>query len=358
MGRVFGTLIGLTLLFVLPGGTAVAQAGGAAELAFAEHDVSAGVCILRDEGEGEGEGEPEGASGPPESGGALRHVVPLAAAALFLAGLTGAGKRRRRLVSMLLGGAALLAVGNYTDFGRWTNGRYVNPWEFFHYYMGSKYLPELGYTRLYSAALIADVETGRRFRHPKDAVRNLVDGGCIPVDTVLGQRDEVVGRFTKERWTEFKRDVVYFKETLSPFQWGPHLPRQGVQRDAGLERARDAPDERRPDVQPDGPARAVAPGSVAHGLRPGGGVAQLRRPDGAARGRARRDAHDHEPQPHEGRPAPHRLGDVAGARRLRPQGQPAGDGRRARGRRGELARVPGVLRRRAARTAAPLRVAP
>lgn len=54
---------------------------------------------------------------------------------------------------MVLGAGAILAIGNYTDFGRWPQGSCLNGWEFFHYYLQSKYAAEARYTGLYEAAL-------------------------------------------------------------------------------------------------------------------------------------------------------------------------------------------------------------
>lgn len=181
-------------------------------------------CPLRDEGEGEGEGEPElGVDAPSTTtaGRYFRHLVPLGAAALIIAiaiPVMG-GPVRRRSQTILLGACAALAIGNYTDFGHWPHGEYVNAWEFFHYYLGSKYAPELDYTELYAAALVADIETGRKFSHPKDSIRNLHTAGCIPVKNVLERRADVVARFSPERWAAFKEDIRYFKSKLSDARW-------------------------------------------------------------------------------------------------------------------------------------------
>ena len=187
-------------------------------------------CPLRDEGEGEGEGEPEAADGG-ERGAAplLRQIIPIVAAVIVIVGAIplASTRRRQRLATVLLFVCALAAVGAYTDFGQWRGGRYVNGWEFFHYYLGSKYLDELGHTGLYEAAIVADVETGRQFSHKKDAIRNLSTGGCILVEKVLANADAIKARFEPGRWAEFREDVRYFKGTLSPWQWN------GVFRDKG-----------------------------------------------------------------------------------------------------------------------------
>jgi hypothetical protein len=195
-------------------------------------DGTTGPCPLRDEGEGEGEGEPEaeggaGAAGP--AGRYLRHVLPLAAAALVVALAIPATRRRidRGKATAILVVCAVVAVGTYAVLERSHDGRFVNGWEFFHYYLGSKYAPELGYTGLYAAALVADEETGREFRHERDAIRNLEDGGCIAVDDVLRGSESVKSRFSPDRWAEFTQDVRYFKGVLSPSRWN------GVFRDKG-----------------------------------------------------------------------------------------------------------------------------
>lgn len=227
-----------------PQPTCAAPAGGATQECVVERGPAVGEdstgakggsrpkcpCPLQDEGEGEGEGEPEAADGG-ERGAAplVRQIIPIVAAVIVIAGVIplASTRRRQRLATVLLFICALAAIGAYTDFGQWRSGRYVNGWEFFHYYLGSKYLDELGHTGLYEAALVADVDTGRLFSHKKDAVRNLSTGGCIRVDKVLASADTIRSRFEPSRWAEFKENVRYFKGTLTPWQWN------GVFRDKG-----------------------------------------------------------------------------------------------------------------------------
>ncbi len=108
----------------------------------------------------------------------LKHVLPIIAVLVVmayaaLAARTGRAARASRIVlGLVLAGSAALAVGNYADFGKWRGGSYLNAWEFFHYYLGSKYVNEVGYTGLYEAALVADDETGLKFRHEKGTIRN------------------------------------------------------------------------------------------------------------------------------------------------------------------------------------------
>jgi hypothetical protein len=127
----------------------------------------------------------------------------------------------------LLAATALLAVENYraTDYYRY--GTYLNAYEFFHYYLGSKYQGELGSTRLYAAALVADDETGRKWNHSSGTIRDLATGGYVKADEVLKKREAVKQHFTTERWETFKKDVVWLKNRMVESRWA------GVLRDKG-----------------------------------------------------------------------------------------------------------------------------
>lgn len=185
-------------------------------------------CPLLVEGEGEGEGEPAYTVVHPAVR-ALRHVLQLLAAALVIASAAPGIKKHigHRWITAALAFCALGAVGSFAFSDRTAEGRFVNGWEFFHYYLGSKYAPELGYTGLYDAALVADVETGRHFSHERDAIRDLRTGGCIPVEEVLSERQAIKSRFSAARWTEFSSDIQYFKERLPIERWN------GLFRDKG-----------------------------------------------------------------------------------------------------------------------------
>ena len=63
-------------------------------------------------------------------------------------------KLRRRLL-MVVG---VLSFGAYWNFGFFHFRNYIHVWDTYHYYIGSKYFPELSYDRLY------DCVVGRRLR--------------------------------------------------------------------------------------------------------------------------------------------------------------------------------------------------
>lgn len=122
---------------------------------------------------------------------------------------------------------ALLAVENYraTDYYRFNS--YLNAYEFYHYYIGSKYGHEVGYTDMYAASLIADSETGMKWKEKTGTIRDLATGRHVNHKQFLAKADEYKAKFTPERWEEFKRDIVWFKGRLVQYRW------DGILRDKG-----------------------------------------------------------------------------------------------------------------------------
>ena len=117
--------------------------------------------------------------------------------------------RLRAFAGALLVAAAL----SYPNFGLLHPQRgtppapaHIHYWDSFHYFMGAKYLPELGYTRLYEATLVAGRELGAF-----DYVTHLRDLGTYGLREAGGvDVGAVRGRFSPERWEAFKRDLRYF----------------------------------------------------------------------------------------------------------------------------------------------------
>ncbi|HNZ48989.1 MAG TPA: hypothetical protein PKN92_09100 [Candidatus Hydrogenedentes bacterium] len=122
---------------------------------------------------------------------------------------------------------AVLAVENYryTDYYRFDS--YLNAYEFYHYYIGTKYAREVGYGDMYMASLVADSETGMKWKHSSGTITDLNTGKKVSAKTVLAQADKYKSRFTPERWEEFKKDIVWFKDRMIQSRWS------GVLRDKG-----------------------------------------------------------------------------------------------------------------------------
>jgi hypothetical protein len=124
--------------------------------------------------------------------------------------------RAKKRVAALLGVAALVA---YFQLFRVEYQGYFHRWDVFHYYMGSKYAPELGYERLYFCTALADADTGNRKRVERRRIRDLRDDrmrwGREVLDDPLGCR----ARFSPERWRAFTSDVVWFRRVSGAGDW-------------------------------------------------------------------------------------------------------------------------------------------
>lgn len=139
------------------------------------------------------------------------------------------GSRAYRAAVAVAVVVGLLASASYTRFGK---GHEYGPREnhvyhfhdIFHYAVGAKYYPELGYYRMYDCTLVALEELrgdGVR-RIPKvPTVRSLED---VTLAYVPDQRlPELVplchGRFGEARWREFKDDIRTFVVEGQPGFW-------------------------------------------------------------------------------------------------------------------------------------------
>jgi hypothetical protein len=175
----------------------------------------------------------------PTHGWTLTYVL-VAAAVLAVAGYAvlasgpvarrwsvATGRLAKRVLLAVVGLAALLAVFTYADFGVFRYGTYLNEWDFYHYYVGTKYAPELGYTNLYGATLLADVEGGLRYRHPRGEIRDLATAQMRSVLSVAVEAKRYRARFSEARWREFVADITWFKQQLPAQRWSLILADHG-----------------------------------------------------------------------------------------------------------------------------------
>ncbi len=135
-------------------------------------------------------------------------LVLLASIFLWLVAGRPVSRRLRIVIFGVLVGA-LLSYPNFGVFHPDHSGYragHIHYVDAFHYFMGAKYLPELGYSRLYEAAFVAGRELGAfgDVTH----VRDLTSYTLRQVGSLDAQA--VRGRFSKERWLTFKRDLVFF----------------------------------------------------------------------------------------------------------------------------------------------------
>lgn len=122
-----------------------------------------------------------------------------------------------RAASAVLAACALVAVCAYFQFGRLPAG-FVHRWEMFHYYVGSKYHAELGYERLYTCAVIADVEDGL-VQSPRRVVRDLATDETVLAANVAQHPEACKSHFSAARWSAFRHDVRFFRQGLGRRAW-------------------------------------------------------------------------------------------------------------------------------------------
>ncbi len=123
--------------------------------------------------------------------------------------------RRSRRLPILTALAAMALVNYLNYFAFHGHGRraFVHLHDVAHYYLGSKYYTELGYTELYTAMLRAEAElTGDRFKAIE--ARDLATYERVHIRTLLQRSEPVKAAFSARRWQDFSTDVAYFRDRL------------------------------------------------------------------------------------------------------------------------------------------------
>jgi hypothetical protein len=121
----------------------------------------------------------------------------------------------------------VVAAFTYINFGAFHFGNYLHNWEWFHYYMGSKYFVELGYFELYECASIADAEDGLRRRVELRKITNLRTNLLETSDDVLAHPERCKAGFSPERWQAFKKDVAFFRSREGAKRWDDTMTDHG-----------------------------------------------------------------------------------------------------------------------------------
>jgi hypothetical protein len=154
----------------------------------------------------------------------LKAAIALAAVLLLAARLRQQADQQppSRLQDVGLAGLGLIAFLAWFNFGAYGLGTYVHHYEFFHYYLGSKYSSELGYTRLYACVGAAEIEQGRRKEVYGRWMRDLRTNELRQGDSFVADFADCRDQFTSAaRWDEFKHDVEYFRAHLNPAMGPP-----------------------------------------------------------------------------------------------------------------------------------------
>jgi len=121
----------------------------------------------------------------------------------------------------ILGVLGVLGFMAYFNFGAFHfNGIYVHLWDSLHHVLGAKYVDELGYDGLYECIAVADAEDP--VLGPQAAQRVLTDLRTNRMTTaadVVAHPERCKGRFSAERWADFKVDVGFFRARFPDADW-------------------------------------------------------------------------------------------------------------------------------------------
>ena len=133
-----------------------------------------------------------------------------------------------RTQKILFGLLALWGVFGWFHYGRFHGHSYIHTWEHYHYYVGAKYFPELGYDRLYACSIVAESE----FRKPRSVLRRTIrDLGktnlMIPARDTVTHPERCKSHFSEKRWAQFRSDVQFFRRVVGVARWKKALHDHG-----------------------------------------------------------------------------------------------------------------------------------
>ncbi len=130
-------------------------------------------------------------------------------------GVPGANQR---FVTVLLILLASVSVVSYFDFGQYPkHGSFLNPHDFFHYYLGAKYWRAVGYRDLYRCVVVADTENHGELRYK--TMRSLDTYRKESPRAVMKNARLYRDKFDPKRWEAFKRDVAIIESIAKPDRW-------------------------------------------------------------------------------------------------------------------------------------------
>lgn len=145
--------------------------------------------------------------------------IVVALTGLFLIFVVAPRLRRRLRNAVLLFVIGLSALG-WTHFGQFQGKTMIHTWDMFHYYVGSKYYEELGYTELYRCIAKLERERGNGERYRGILIRNLDDNLIYPFWWTESAAGRCRANFSKEAWKSFGQDIDAFRSRMvsPPFE--------------------------------------------------------------------------------------------------------------------------------------------
>ncbi|MFT3707080.1 MAG: hypothetical protein QM817_05365 [Archangium sp.] len=131
----------------------------------------------------------------------------------------GRGGFRQVLRDRLLVVLGICGFLGYFNFAHLHFGNFVHVWDTYHYVMGSKYFPELGYEKLYDCTTVANWENGRTDEVARQTFTDLRTNVIIKTDEIIAHPERCKDSFTPERWQSYRQDVAAFRAMVNEGRW-------------------------------------------------------------------------------------------------------------------------------------------
>jgi hypothetical protein len=133
----------------------------------------------------------------------------------------------RGLRDTLLAALGILGAASYFNFGQLHYPNFIHVWDTYHYYIGAKYFPELGYDRIYICTVVADAEVAGRENVQGRLFTDLRTNTRVPAAVALDDPQACKRHFTPQRWDSFQRDLGFFRVRVSLPIWERMLKDHG-----------------------------------------------------------------------------------------------------------------------------------
>jgi hypothetical protein len=109
----------------------------------------------------------------------------------------------------------VLSAASWTKFGGFNVDTPLHVWDSMHYFVSTKYFPELGYYELYQCIAQAEREAGKGDFIDNVRLRNLRDNVVHPGTWTRTEAGRCHAPFTPERWEAFKADIGVYQQLFS-----------------------------------------------------------------------------------------------------------------------------------------------
>jgi hypothetical protein len=153
----------------------------------------------------------------------VQFAISLGALGVIMWGMVLQWNKRAR-VKQVLRDRLLLVLGllgflGYFNFGHLHFGNFVHVWDTYHYVMGAKYFPEMGYDKMYDCAAIANAENGRRDEVVRQTLTDLRTNIIVKTDELLAHPERCKENFSEQRWKEYRADIAAFRGMVGEPRW-------------------------------------------------------------------------------------------------------------------------------------------